>query len=207
MKDEPMTDDLLQLFENAGVSLPNENSLGDKIVPDGDSEKLLNFWNWFGDSKMVDRRGRPLVVYHGTSKKFDEFDRSKSKDGFFFAPLSRRNTVSGYYAFYDSNTNGTIMPCYIRMENPLFVHRPYGKEDEKARADGSIATYDGIIAIYDDEKEMSLPQYDYVENKIVQEIQRKGEPIEYIVFNPKQIKSVENKGLFSQSTANIYESV
>lgn len=39
-----MTDDLSQLFENAGVSLPNENSLGEEIVPYNDIEKLLNFW-------------------------------------------------------------------------------------------------------------------------------------------------------------------
>ena len=65
-----MTDDLFQLFENAGVALPNENSLGNKIIPDDDHEKLLNFWTWFGDSKMVDKRGRPLVLYHGSKHKF-----------------------------------------------------------------------------------------------------------------------------------------
>ena len=59
-----MINDFIQLFENAGVPLPNENSLGNKIIPDDDKEKIINFWNWFGDSKIVDKQGRPLVVYH-----------------------------------------------------------------------------------------------------------------------------------------------
>ena len=40
-----------------------------------------SFKNWFGDwekgqgSKVVDENGEPLLVYHGTNKKFDEFDK------------------------------------------------------------------------------------------------------------------------------------
>ena len=33
-----------------------------------------NFWNWFGESKVVDSKGNPLVVYHGSTATFDEFD-------------------------------------------------------------------------------------------------------------------------------------
>jgi hypothetical protein len=34
---------------------------------------VRNFWAWFGDSKAVDDRGRPLVLYHGTVADFPEF--------------------------------------------------------------------------------------------------------------------------------------
>lgn len=35
---------------------------------------MTNFWRWFGDSKVVDEQGRPLVVYHGSpSGDFDTF--------------------------------------------------------------------------------------------------------------------------------------
>lgn len=37
-----------------------------------------NFRNWFGDSKMVDEEGKPLVVYHGTGRNFESFDPSAS---------------------------------------------------------------------------------------------------------------------------------
>lgn len=46
-----------------GVERPTKNSNGDLI---GNTvESLTNFWKWFGDSKVVDEEGRPLVVYHG----------------------------------------------------------------------------------------------------------------------------------------------
>lgn len=40
------------------------NSNGDRIAKS--KEALTNFWKWFGDSKVVDEQGRPLVVYHGS---------------------------------------------------------------------------------------------------------------------------------------------
>ncbi|MBR4419681.1 MAG: hypothetical protein IKT32_02260 [Clostridia bacterium] len=41
------------------------NSNGDRIAKS--KEALTNFWKWFGNSKVVDEQGRPLVVYHGTN--------------------------------------------------------------------------------------------------------------------------------------------
>jgi len=35
------------------------------------------FRRWFGDSKVVDSEGRPLVVYHGTNQVFRAFDASR----------------------------------------------------------------------------------------------------------------------------------
>lgn len=35
------------------------------------------FREWFGDSKVVDGNGDPLVVYHGTNQNFEEFDRGR----------------------------------------------------------------------------------------------------------------------------------
>jgi hypothetical protein len=47
--------------------------------------RTKNFINWFGDwindpqnaSKIVDENGEPLVVYHGSAKRFKEFDANK----------------------------------------------------------------------------------------------------------------------------------
>jgi hypothetical protein len=49
------------------------------------------FKKWFGDSKVVDRAGNPLVVYHGTTNDFDAFDPAKANiegamgAGFYFS--------------------------------------------------------------------------------------------------------------------------
>ena len=41
-----------------------------------------NFMNWFKGSKVVDKKGNPLVVYHGSKNAgFSVFDRSKSRSG------------------------------------------------------------------------------------------------------------------------------
>lgn len=40
------------------------NSNGDRIAKS--EPALRNFYKWFGDSKVVDEQGRPLVVYHGS---------------------------------------------------------------------------------------------------------------------------------------------
>jgi hypothetical protein len=41
------------------------------------------FKKWFGDSKVVDEDGKPLVVYHGTKQDFSEF-KTAYEDGLFF---------------------------------------------------------------------------------------------------------------------------
>jgi hypothetical protein len=47
-----------------GIERPTRNSEG-RLIHDT-LEGVANFWRWFGDSRVVDAEGRPLVVYHGT---------------------------------------------------------------------------------------------------------------------------------------------
>lgn len=44
-----------------------------------DITQTESFKKWFGDSKVVDKKGKPLVVYHGTRRKFDIKDMEGSK--------------------------------------------------------------------------------------------------------------------------------
>ena len=49
-----------------------------------DVTKTQAFKDWFGDSKVVDKKGKPLVVYHATTQKFFEFDRERGNaEGWF----------------------------------------------------------------------------------------------------------------------------
>jgi len=98
-----------------GIDKTVYNSDGKRIAKS--AEALQNFYRWFGDSKVVDADGRPLVVYHGTNKKFREFDKGvigkKHKNlyqgkGFYFTK-----------EYYDAQNYGkTIMPVYLKIENP-----------------------------------------------------------------------------------------
>lgn len=71
-------------IEVDGKTRPIINSLGEQIhnTPEG----IIAFWKWFGDSKAVDEKGNPLVVYHGDSEDFDEFihpwDREDYEESF-----------------------------------------------------------------------------------------------------------------------------
>jgi hypothetical protein len=44
-------------------------------------------------SKVIDKNGEPLVVWHTTDKDFSIFDIKKSKEGFFFSPQKERLDV------------------------------------------------------------------------------------------------------------------
>lgn len=90
------------------------NSNGDRIAQS--KEALENFYKWFGDSKVVDEQGRPLVVYHGSENKFDTFDIKKIGKygeaighGFYFA---EKGIAERY-------NKGYLYPVYLRMENPV----------------------------------------------------------------------------------------
>ncbi len=70
-------------IEVDGVRRTIYNSNGSLIHPT--IEGQLAFWRWFGDSKVVDAQGRPLVVYH--SGMFDERENAVpevGKEGFHF---------------------------------------------------------------------------------------------------------------------------
>ena len=36
-----------------------------------------NLKKWFGDSKVIDKDGKPLILFHGTAENFNEFDANK----------------------------------------------------------------------------------------------------------------------------------
>lgn len=99
-----------------GVERTVYNSNGERIAKS--EPALRNFWNWFGDSKVVDDKGRPLVVYHFSSSKFNEFNRQfagrnndESAVGFWFA--DREN-----FAFNDPNKRPEKYAVYLSAKNP-----------------------------------------------------------------------------------------
>lgn len=79
------------------------------------------FKRWFGDSKVVDAQGKPLVVYHGTEEDFSEFSReyigsantqTPIGSGFFFA---KDPAVASRYA---ERASANVMPVYVSVQNP-----------------------------------------------------------------------------------------
>lgn len=86
------------------------------------SKKQLEF---FKDSKVVDKDGNLLVVYHGTKSDFTIFDKSKGGEsnsiadiGFWFTPSKQGAERWAENAWWGDNEQGKAMAAYLKIENP-----------------------------------------------------------------------------------------
>jgi diguanylate cyclase (GGDEF)-like protein len=166
------------------------------------------FKAWFGDSKVVDNKGKPLVVYHGSPDargivspdgKFSTHrERAYGKDDgrtYFFT--NSRGAAKTYAvdsrAFDYQNAEPATIPAYVSLKNPLEINGrgtkwggPKGQQEivDKARSEGR----DGII--------IRDTIDDYTTSGIV--------PIDvYVAFSPEQIKSVNNRGTWDPADPRI----
>lgn len=83
-----------QMPEEAKDTLnPQDFAEERRFMPRDDQVQTPEFKKWFGDSKITDDRGKPLIVYHGTNQSIDSFNKDRlagatfsqsSKEGFFF---------------------------------------------------------------------------------------------------------------------------
>lgn len=162
-----------------GVLRPALNSEGRMIHPT--PQGVINFWRWFGDSKVVDKQGRPLVVYHGTTVKFDRF-RCSSADAQ-FGPGIYFTDEKSYAEEYGSDEpeKFRLMAVYLRMKSPVTVDRTDELYD-MPRAFGPSPLWPSIYT------NMKLRGYDGLWLRCVREL---------VVFSPTQIKSATgNRGTF-----------
>lgn len=66
------------IADGASVGVDENIVIDEKAYSkDGDVTETEAFKRWFGDSKVVDEDGKPLVVTHGTNAEFDAFDSEK----------------------------------------------------------------------------------------------------------------------------------
>lgn len=70
------------------------------------------FMDWFGDSKVVDKHGRPLLVYHGTSISFEKL----RAPAWFTTSLDEAKRE---YAKRHGGKSRRIIRAYLSIENPL----------------------------------------------------------------------------------------
>lgn len=105
------------------------------------------FKRWFGDSKVVDAQGKPLVVYHGTSKRFSRVNMKKGAQGLFWMTSDKAAIEAGEVG---ASGRGVIMDLYAKVENPAGWDE-YGKKGigELIRDgfDGLILPDDGAVTV------------------------------------------------------------
>jgi hypothetical protein len=133
------------------------------------------FKQWFGDSKVVDAQGEPLVVYHATTKDFEAFDTSKvglMGEGSWFSP-------EPWNQFIEDEIGGQIMPVYLALNNPKIID--IAKDENYFKKKALIERgYDGVL------------------------LKRNGEIMAAVAFRPTQIKSATgNIGTFDINNPDI----
>jgi hypothetical protein len=176
----------------------------------GEVTKSDSFKKWFAHSKVVDEKGDPLIVYHGTASKFDEFRRdmigknygSTFGRGFYFTELPENAT--GYKKMVpDSSASPvrTIMQVYLSLQHPLEVTSvtQYREIVQKERARrGTNKVEQERLLIKDDADILADMGYDGVI------FRHGGKMNEIVAFQPTQIKSAtDNNGSFDPDSHNI----
>jgi len=159
------------------------------------------FKNWFGESKVVDADGKPLTVYHGTSKDVDFNSFKGNKNGIWFTPDTESASsyamqndsmdykqIPGTWKMQQVNTASRVIPAYVSLKNPaIFEVWPdvirYATNYKKALGDYfpqlKAQGHDGVIF-------------------------GSGKDTVYVAFNPEQVKSATaNRGTFDPLSKDI----
>ena len=116
--------------------------------------KENTFEKWFEGSVLVDEDGKPIKMYHGTSKKFDSFSKdfinssgAGAYEGYGFNFTPHWSTAAHY------STDGNIIEAYLSVKHPL-------KSTENtlslntvmkviAEIDKGVPVTDRIVAMYE----------------------------------------------------------
>lgn len=197
-----------------------------KIIKEYKKFKLNeNFWKWFGNSKVVDNNGDPLICYHSTNKDFDNFENKEL--GYHFGTImSAHNRLK--FKFKDQQLiNESIIPVYLKIENPIYMDDIgiWDDIDEIVSELINVNILDNnteFIEKYYDMLKLPIHKQDKIKNKILDDIiqlltdtlkydgiiynnisEDVGEQ-SYLVFKNTQIKSViGNNGDYNPNDPNI----
>ena len=201
-------------------ALLDDEILFQSEVYDSDGRVDINvpeFKAWFGDSKVVDESGQPMVVYHGTPNLFSAFDKaylpapSANDPGFYGQGFYFADSYPGAWRY--TRGKGVILPLYLSIKNPLVLDDVYNK----TMRDIPIERIKEL-GIY--KKGLETGKYagfffdEYVtENRLSKKLSDRAKAEgydgikagkEFVVFEPNQIKSVFNRGTWDAGSDNIY---
>jgi hypothetical protein len=187
----------------------------DKVIPKAPKIESKAFKSWFGESKVVNKDGAPQVMYHGTPEDIQAFlpnqffaNSPEDANTYAFKNVLRNDQVPNEEL--DDIKGANLIPVYISAKK--------------------IATPDDVMELvkkmgYYNDRELDsflyTSAYDEVyesrAKKVIAELKKqgfdairhndfdlRGESINSLqVFEPKQVKSVFNKGEFDPKNPNL----
>lgn len=127
-------DDVFEFISSGAMRYkirPGEVSIGPTKLAKAPSVDTEEFKQWFGDSKVVDKDGKPQVMYTGTSKDKDFAFFKIPGNGAWFSSnpdeasmYAKENDSMGFKYDPDKrnyvpiNTASRVMPVYLSIKNP-----------------------------------------------------------------------------------------
>jgi len=125
-----------------------------KIIRKVLNESYLNsnFWAWFGNSKIVNPDGSPMIMYHG-SPHIDKIDVFKSEKNYYF--FSNNKYEAGRYTPVKDGVEdmNRVKQFYIRAEKIFDPTKEKGKLDSILRDNAEY-----FISLYSDDTLRFLDQ-------------------------------------------------
>lgn len=200
-------DTKFQSIETAGASENNIKAAAKEWKEKGTDSKY--FKKWFGDSKVVDRFGKPISVYHGTENNFKIFKNTgKSRQiganiGFFFTDSKK---MAKQYA-----NDTRVMEVYLSLKNPLIVEpnstiELFNEEIDITDSFDFFTQLDTKKSELEIKEELIKQGYDGIilrDTNVDTPFMKDIHDV-YVAFDNTQIKSVNNRGTFDKNNPNIY---
>lgn len=176
-------------------------------VNNGDMDKAQRmvadaFKNAFPDTKVVDKNGKPLTLYHGTKGYFNVFRYNPDDLGFHFGDKKTARTRVG------RGKDAKLMPVHVNITNPLVINDDLGAWDGEYLAEymykNNLMTEEEARSILMsesgkyrvDNRVATRKMRDFLRNKGIDGIvyeniyESDGKP-SYLVFSQNQIKSAD----------------
>jgi hypothetical protein len=177
------------------------------------------FKNWFGDSKVVDKNGKPMVVYHTGAFDSDEIISGaelkrrtgqgagifkSANEGIYF---TKDPEISSYYG--REREGATTYPVYLSIQKPFVITDKkelttleklkklfLGERDvQPMKSPSGVPKMDSMYITPAYKAELMKRGYDGIINEVYNEI---------VVFEPTQIKSaLGNRGTYSPTESSI----
>jgi hypothetical protein len=191
------------------------------VFPAADQTQAAAFKRWFGDSKVVDEQGRPLVVYHGSGNLPAAFsaDARPLRYGMdpgavaFFTddPANASGYANNRAAYLTTKTDGrrgviydgaAVAPVFLSFQNPLIV--------DAQRANWDSIPFEGKKRNHPSVEDISQIARDRGHDSLIVKNVRDNTPgknttgTTFVAFRPEQIKSATgNNGNFDPTDDRI----
>lgn len=157
---------------------------------------------WFGESKIVDKKKRPMILYHGTENSFEKFDKDKigSNSG------NKGFLGKGFYftkELWKAKAYGDVIHAYLRIENPFVINGKLNKKTvdiiNKVSDTYAFEEGDDYTAVYNGFSH-SIPEYPEIAELITQGLESYGydgiiygDYEEVVCFEPNQILIIKKE--------------